>query len=113
MDKPLNPDFEFKHISVHVIWILARLMAKDRVKEQLRNEGVNAQFVLPRVINERATVYLRDHPEVFREAINCAHRIDYKEGRRKERLRLGREELRQRRSVAPTDLANPGTDNAG
>jgi hypothetical protein len=99
MDKPLNPDFEFKHISCHVIWILARLMAKDRVKAQLRNEGVNAQFVLPRVLNELATTYLAQHPEAFREAITMAHRIDYKEGARKERLRLRRQELRQRRSV--------------
>jgi hypothetical protein len=91
--KPLNPDFEFKHISCHVIWMLARLIAKDAVRAQLRNEGVNPQHVLPREINERATAYLRDHVEVWREAINMAHRIDYKEGRRKERLRLRRAEL--------------------
>ena len=99
MNKPLNPDFEFKHISVHVIHILARLMAKRLVQEKLRAEGVRLTYVKPRVINELATTYLAQHPEVFREAITMAHRIDYKEGRRKERLRLRREELRQRRSV--------------
>jgi hypothetical protein len=95
--KPLNPDYEFKHISCHVIHILARLMAKKAVALALRNEGINAQFVLPRELNERATAYLRDHVKVWKEAITMAHRLDYKEGKRKERLRLRREELRQRR----------------
>jgi len=65
--KPLNPDLEFQHISCHVIHILARLMAKKLVAEQLKNEGVNAQFVLPRELNEKATAYLRDHVR----ASNC------------------------------------------
>jgi hypothetical protein len=29
MDKPLNPDFTFKHINVHVIHILARMVARE------------------------------------------------------------------------------------
>src|SRR5262249_554471 len=97
--KPLNPDFELRHISVHAIWLLARLMAKDDIRAQLRNEGVNPQHVLPRDINDRATAYLRDHVEVWKSAIQMAHRIDYKEGQRKARLKQRREELRQRRSV--------------
>jgi hypothetical protein len=98
MEKPLNPDYEFQHISVHVIHILARLMAKDKVRAQLRNEGIDARFALPRVINERATSYLAQHPEVWKEAITIAHRIDYKEGKRKERQRLRRKELAQLRA---------------
>jgi hypothetical protein len=94
--KPLNPDIEFQHISCHVIHILARLMAKDAIRAQLKNEGIDARFVLPRDLNERATAYLRDHPEVWKAAISMAHRIDEKEGRRKERQRLRREELRRR-----------------
>jgi hypothetical protein len=97
--KPLNPELEFKNISSHAIWMLARLMAKDAIRAQLKNEGANPQHVLPRDINERATAFLRDHPEVWKAAITMAHRIDAKEGRRKERLRLRRAELRQRRSV--------------
>jgi hypothetical protein len=111
MDKPLNPELEFRHISVHVIHILARLMAKDKVRAQLRNEGIDARFVLPRDINERATTYLRDHPQVWKEAILMAHRIDAKEGQRKERQRLRRAELRQSRasrSVSISDNAEVG-----
>jgi hypothetical protein len=40
--KPLNPEFTFKNISVHVIHILARMMARDAIRAQLREEGVNA-----------------------------------------------------------------------
>jgi hypothetical protein len=93
--------------------MLARLMAKDAIRAQLKNEGVDARFVLPRDINERATAFLRDHVEVWREAISMAHRIDAKEGRRKERLRLQRAELRQRRSVSASGSANGGTDKSG
>jgi hypothetical protein len=96
---PLDPDFEFKHISVHVIHILARMMAREAVRAQLRAEGVRARFVLPREINERATTYLAQHPEVWKEAIARAHRLDDAEGQRKARQKLRREELRRRRPV--------------
>ena len=97
MDKPPNPDYEFQHIGVCAVHILARLMAKKAVQEQLHNAGVRALYVRPSEINERARAYLHEHPEIWREAITMAHRIDYKEGQRKERLRLRRAELRQLR----------------
>jgi hypothetical protein len=113
MDKPLNPEMEFKHISVCAVHILVRLMARKAVALALRNEGVNALHVMPRDINDRARAYLRDHPEVWREAIAVAHRIDEKEGQRKERQRLRRAELaklRASRSVYRTGSANAGTE---
>ena len=93
MNKPLNPDFEFKHISVHVIHILARLMAKRLVQEQLRKEGRRLTYVKPREVQELATAYLAQHPEVWREAIAKAHKLDEMEGQKKERRKLRREEL--------------------
>ena len=51
-----------------------------------------------RQINELATQYLHDHPECWREALTQAHRIDDKEGERKARQRLRREQLRKIRS---------------
>jgi hypothetical protein len=98
MDKPLPETF--KHISTHMVHVLARLQAKRLVQEQLRAEGVRVTLVKPREINEKATAYLAQHPEVWRLAIQRAHKLDYEEGQRKERQRLRREELRQRRSVA-------------
>ena len=90
-NEPLNPDYEFKHISCHVIHILARYLAREEVKRQLRADGV--RNVLPRQINELATAYLAQHPEIWREAITKAHEIDDKEGLRKARQRLRREQL--------------------
>jgi hypothetical protein len=65
---PLNPALTFKHVPVHIIHRLARLMAKEAVKAQLQNEGFRARYVTPSEINERAMAYLNDHPEVWRAA---------------------------------------------
>jgi hypothetical protein len=114
MDKPLP--HTFKHIGVHVIHILARLIAKDAIRAQLREEGVNAQHVRPVEINKRARTYLAQHPDTWREALAMAHRIDEKRGQKKARLKLRRQELarlRKSRSVPYTDNAKSGTDNAG
>src|SRR5262249_26258114 len=92
-DIPLNPTLTFKHISVHMVHILARLAAKRLVQEQLRAEGVRLSLVKPREVNERATTYLHDHPEVWTEALARAHKLDEMEGARKERRKLRREEL--------------------
>ena len=74
-DIPLNPTLTFKHISVHMVHILARLAAKRLVQEQLRAEGVRLSLVKPREVNERATTYLHDHPEVWSLALQRAHQI--------------------------------------
>ena len=76
-----------------MVHVLARLRAKRLVQEQLRNEGVRLSLVPPREINERATAYLRDHVEVWKEAIARAHKLDEMEGQRKDRQRLRREQL--------------------
>jgi hypothetical protein len=95
---PLNPETTFTHISVHMIHILARLLAKRLVQEQLRAQGRRISLVSPREINELATAYLRDHREVWTQAIARAHLIDQMEGQRKDRRRLRREQLRKIRS---------------
>ena len=83
----------FKHISVHMVHILARMMAKKAVQQELRDQGVRVTLVPPREINERATAYLRDHVEIWKEALARAHRLDDAEGRRKDRQKLRREQL--------------------
>jgi hypothetical protein len=116
MDKPLNPEMEFKHIGVCAVYILARLMAKKAVALALRNEGINALHVLPRDISDRARAYLAQHPEVWKEAIAMAHRVDEREGKRKEKQRLRRKELAQlraSRSVTQSDNDESPTENVG
>jgi hypothetical protein len=97
-DIPLRTTF--KHISVHLIHVLARLQAKRLVQDQLRGEGVRVSLVSPREINERATALLRD-PAIWREAIARAHLIDEAEGERKARRKLRREQLARLR-LQPT-----------
>ena len=45
---PLNPEHIFKHISVHMVHMLARMAAKEAVKQELRDQGVRVSLVPPR-----------------------------------------------------------------
>jgi hypothetical protein len=90
---PLNPEHIFKNISVHMVHILARMAARKAVTQELRDQGVRVSLVPPREISERARSYLAQHPEVWREALARAHRLDDAEGQRKDRQRLRRKEL--------------------
>jgi hypothetical protein len=103
---PLNPETTFTHISVHMIHILARLQAKRLVQEALRAEGRRLSQVKPREVQELATAYLAQHPEVWKLALIRAHKLDELEGQRKDRQRLRREQLaRLRRPVSQSDSA--------
>jgi phosphate uptake regulator len=65
----------FSHIGNHAINVLARLAAKNAVKEKLRGDGVRLTLVPPRDIAEKAQRYLADHPELYREALERALRL--------------------------------------
>jgi len=58
----------FKPIIASAVAILARLAARNAVKEQLRSEGVRVSLVRPCEINIKVTAYLALHPELFDEA---------------------------------------------
>ncbi len=55
----------FKPIGTHAIAILARLAAKNAVKEKLRGDGVRLTLVPPREIAEKAQQWLAEHPECY------------------------------------------------
>jgi protein involved in temperature-dependent protein secretion len=103
--------------------LLARMMAKRAVQEQLRSEGVRVSLVRPAEISARVQVYLQSHPEVWREALERAHLFDEAEGQRKARQKLRRAELARRRlqplmitpdrPVCRTENAKSATDNSG
>jgi hypothetical protein len=78
-----------------MIHILARLQAKRLVQDQLRAEGIRLSLVSPREVQERATAYLAQRPDLWKEAIARAHRLDEMEGQRKEKRKLRREQLAQ------------------
>jgi len=65
---------------------LARLAARRAVQEQLRADGVRVSLVKPAEISARAQVYLADHPELYREALEPAQRMGMFEKRRRKLL---------------------------
>ena len=65
----------FKPVGNHAIAILARLAARNEVKQQLRDQGVRVTLVKPAEISERAKAYLEAHPELFEKALQRAWRM--------------------------------------
>jgi hypothetical protein len=75
---------EFQPISASAVHILARLAARKALTEQLRSEGVRVSLVKPAEISAKAQVYLADHPELYREALERARRLGlYEKPRRR------------------------------
>jgi hypothetical protein len=75
----------FQPISASAVHVLARMAAKKAVQEQLRADGVRVTLVKPAEISARAQVYLSQHPELYREALERALRLGMFE-KRKRRL---------------------------
>jgi len=65
----------FKPIGAHAIAILARLAARNEVKQQLRDQGVRSSLVKPAEISEKARAYLEHHSELYEEALQRAWRM--------------------------------------
>jgi len=65
------------HSRNHCINVLARLAAKNAVKEQMRDEGRRMTLVPIREINERAQVYLEQHPELYQQALERAKQLGW------------------------------------
>ena len=65
----------FSHIRTSVVYVLARLAARNAVKEQLRDQGVRVTLVPVRQVHEQADEYLRQHPELYDEAREQARRM--------------------------------------
>jgi hypothetical protein len=67
----------FKLVGTHAINVLARLAAKNAVKEQMRGEGIRMTLVPPRVITEKANAYLQQHPELYEQALERAKQMGW------------------------------------
>ena len=61
----------------HAINYCARSIAKNAVKEQLRDQGRRLSLVPSREIAEQAERYLADHPELYQQALEHARRMGY------------------------------------
>ena len=67
----------FSHIGNHAINVLARLAAKNAVKEKLRGDGVRLTLVPPREITEKAQQWLGEHPELYQQALERAKQMGW------------------------------------
>jgi hypothetical protein len=57
------------------IGICARSIARKAVEQELREQGARVSLVPPGVINEKATRYIADHPEIWAQAQERARKI--------------------------------------
>src|SRR5215472_6561 len=78
---------KFHPVSASAVHVLARLAARRAVQEQLRANGVRVSLVKPAEISARAQVYLEQHPEIWREALERAQRMAEEDELRKARRR--------------------------
>jgi hypothetical protein len=65
----------FQPISASAVHVLARMAARKAVQEELRSQGVRVSLVKPAEISARAQVYLANHAELYREALERAQRL--------------------------------------
>ena len=63
------------HSANHAINVLARLAARNAVKEELKGQGVRVSLVPIASIHAQADEYLRRHPELFDQARERAVRM--------------------------------------
>ena len=80
------PQSTFQPISASAVHVLARMAARRAVQEQLRSQGVRVTLVKPAEISARARVYLADHPELYRVALERAQRLGMYEKPRRKRV---------------------------
>jgi hypothetical protein len=73
----------FQPVSASAVHVLARMAARRAVQEQLRADGVRVSLVKPAEISAKAQVYLAEHPELYREALERAQRMGMYERRRR------------------------------
>ena len=59
----------FKPIGTHAVNVLARLEARNAVKQEIRDQGARPSSVKSAEISERARAYLDAHPELYEEAM--------------------------------------------
>ena len=65
----------FSHIGSHAINVLARLAAKNAVKQELRDQAIRPSSVKPADITEKAKAYLEANPHLCEEALQRAWRM--------------------------------------
>jgi hypothetical protein len=99
----------FKPIGTSGVKVLARLAARNAIKQQLRDEGIRVSLVPAREIEEKAREYLANHPELYAQARERAERMGWIDPPGI----LSTPDWWFNRSVTYTGSAKPGTDKSG
>jgi hypothetical protein len=80
-----SEDDTFQPISASAVAVLARLAARNAVKDELRSQGVRVSLVPARDIAHKADEYLALHSELIDEARERAQRLGMYEKRKHRR----------------------------
>ena len=87
INEPITTPDTFQPISASAVHVLARMAARKAVTEELRAQGVRVSLVKPAEISAKAQVYLSQHPELYREALERAQRLKlYEKPRRRNQI---------------------------
>jgi len=65
----------FSHIGTHAINVLARLAAKNAVKEELKAQNFRVSLVPPSEIAQKTKAYLDANPHLYEEAYSRAWKM--------------------------------------
>jgi hypothetical protein len=65
----------FKPVGTHAVNVLARLAARNAVKQQLRDQAIHPSSVEPADIAAKAKAYLDANPHLYEEAYSRAWRL--------------------------------------
>jgi hypothetical protein len=65
----------FQLVGTSAVKVLARLAARNAVKQQLRDQGVRMSLVKAREIEERARAYRDANPRLYEEALERARQL--------------------------------------
>ena len=84
--EPITTPDTFQPISTSAVHVLARMAARRAVQEKLRSQGVRVSLVKPAEISAKAQVYLSQHPELYREALERAQRLGMYEKPKRRRI---------------------------
>jgi len=65
------------HSAKHAINFMARLIARNAVKQQLRDQGIRVSLVPTCEIEEKAREYLAANPRLYEEVLERAKRMGW------------------------------------
>ena len=98
-----------KPVGTSAVKVLARLSARNAIKQQLRDQGVRVTLVPVHEIEEKAKEYLANHPELYVQARERARKMGWVD--EQQHVLVTPDWWGNRRPVTQTDNAKMATEN--